>query len=330
MIFRFWILALLLTSNIYATDKVLNVSYDPTRQLYDQINKLFEYNYKLQYNKEVKILQSHGGSGKQARSVIEGIPANIVSLATGYDIEEIVKKGFIKPNWQNKFPNHSAPFTSTIVFLVKKNNPQSIHDWEDLIKDNIKVIMPNPKTSGVAKLDYIAAWGYALEKYKSKEAAYSFMKKLFKNIPVLDSSSRAASISFTNRQLGDVLVTWENEAYLALKELGPDKYEIVIPSLTIQASLPVAIVNVKGKKKQHLKKIAKEYINFLYSKEAQEIGAQNYFRPTDPVIFKKYQFQFHKIKIFDMEKLGNIEDFYHIHFNKDGILDKIFDENKIR
>lgn len=325
MFIRSIILFLLLISHVWAVEKILNVSYDPTRKLYEEMNSLFEADYQRKNNKEVKVLQSHGGSAKQARSVIEGMPADVVSLATEYDIDQIVKKGFIKETWREIFPNNSAPFASTIVFLVKKGNPKSIFDWQDLVREDVKVIMPNPKTSGVAKLEYLAVWSYAIEKYKSKEAAYDFIKKLFKNTPVLDSGSRGASVSFVNRNLGDVLITWENEAYLALKENGNDKFEIVIPPISLNVNLPVTLVDkvVTRRKSENL---VREYISFLYTKEAQEIAANNYFRPIDPKVLSKYENIFSEVKSFDLNRLGNLNDFYNIHFGKNGIFDQIFEE----
>lgn len=301
---------------------LLNVSYDPTRELYKEYNRAFVKYYKDKTGDSVKIYQSHGGSGSQARSVIDGNEASVVTLALAYDIDAIAKKGFIKKDWQKDFSNNSAPYYSTIVFLVKKGNPKGIKDWNDLIKDNIKVITPNPKTSGGARWNHLAALAYALKANNNDATkARDFLSKLYKNVPVLDSGARGATNTFVKRKIGDVLLAWENEANLVLKELGSDKFEIVYPSISILAEPPVAIVD-KVVDKNGLRSVAKAYLEFLYTPTAQEIIATNFYRPIDKAILAKYNFQ--QLELVDISFFGGWENAHKVHFSDGGEFDKIF------
>ena len=263
-----------------AQTHLLNVSYDPTREFYEEYNRLFARHWKATAGQDVVVNQSHGGSSKQARAVIDGLEADVVTLALAYDIDAIAQNGgLLDKNWQSKLPNNSTPYTSTIVLLVRKGNPRGIHDWNDLIRPGVKVITPNPKTSGGARWNYLAAWGYALRKSGNNEqGARDYMKKLFANVPVLDSGARGATTTFVQRGVGDVLIAWENEALLALKEFGSDKFEIVVPSATILAEPPVAVVE-KVARKHGTEKVARAYLEYLYSPEAQELAAKYYYRP---------------------------------------------------
>jgi len=272
----------------------------------------------------VTIKQSHGGSGSQARSVIDGIQADVVTLALAYDIDEIQNKGLIDPGWQSELPKNSSPYTSTIVFLVRKGNPKGIKDWNDLIKPGISVITPNPKTSGGARWNYLAAWAYALKTNgNNEEEAKQFLGQLFKNVPVLDSGARGATTTFVERGIGDVLIAWENEAYLALKELGPDKFEIVNPSISILAEPPVAIVD-KVADKKGTREIAKAYLEYLYTEEGQEIAAKNFYRPTLESVAKKYEQQFPKINMVTIDDFGGWQAAQKKHFADNGVFDQIY------
>ena len=264
--------------------QLLNVSYDPTRELYQQINAAFS----KRWQQPITIKQSHGGSGKQARAVIDGLPADVVTLALAYDIDEIAKRGLISSDWQARLPNNSTPYYSTIVLLVRHGNPKHIQDWDDLIRPDVKVITPNPKTSGGARWNYLAAWGYAQKKYGSPEKAKLFMAKLFRNVPVLDSGARGATTTFVERGQGDVLIAWENEALLATNKLGRGKFDIVVPSVSILAEPPVAVVD-KVVEKHGTRPAAEAYLKFLYTPEAQDIIARNYFRPRNPQVAAKYK-----------------------------------------
>jgi len=304
--------------------QILNVSYDPTREFYKEYDQAFVKHWKDQTGEDIKINSSNGGSGKQARSVIDGLKADIVTLALSYDIDAIAKKGLIDSKWQSRLQNNSSPYTSTIVFLVRKNNPKNIKDWNDLITPGIKVVTPNPKTSGGARWSYLAAYGYALEKNKNDEAkANEFIKQLFNNVPVLDTGARAATTTFTKREIGDVMIAWENEAFLAIKEMGKDKYEIVVPSISIKAEPPVALVD-KVVDQKGTRKVAEEYLKFLYSKESQEIIAKNYYRPINAEIAKKHEGQFPKIKMLTIANFGGWEAAQKKHFDDNGIFDKIY------
>jgi sulfate/thiosulfate transport system substrate-binding protein len=279
-----------------ATTKLLNVSYDPTRELYDDYNKAFATYWKGKTGDTVIVNQSHGGSGKQARSVIEGLEADVVTLALAYDIDALAAQGGLIPaNWQTRLPNNSTPYTSTIVFLVRKGNPKDIRDWGDLARAGISVITPSPKTSGGARWNYLAAWAWALKQPGGNDAsAEAFVKKLYHNVPVLDSGARGATVTFVERGIGDVLVAWENEAFLAVRELGSAKVEIVAPTLSIVAEPPVSIVD-QNVDQHGTRKAAEEYLKYLYSKEGQEIAAKHFYRPRDPAIAAEYADQFQKI-----------------------------------
>ena len=306
--------------------KLMNISYDPTRELYEQINPAFVKYWEAKAKQKVTVQQSHGGSGKQARSVIDGLEADVVTLALAYDIDAIAEKGRLLPaDWQKKLPNNSTPYTSTIVFLVRKGNPKQIKDWNDLVKPGVKVITPNPKTSGGARWNYLAAWGYALRKNGNAEAkAQEFVAKLFKNVPVLDSGARGATTTFVQRGIGDVLVAWENEAYLGLKEFGADKYEIVTPSLSILAEPPVAVVE-KAAKKHGTTVIAQGYLEFLYTDEAQDIVGRNYYRPRAAAAAAKYAANFPKVELFTLESVfGDWTKVQKTHFADGGTFDKIY------
>jgi sulfate/thiosulfate transport system substrate-binding protein len=284
------------TSLPAATVKLLNVSYDPTRELYEDYNKAFAAYWKAKTGDTVIVNQSHGGSGKQARSVLEGLEADVVTLALAYDIDALAAHGSLVPaNWQERLPNRSAPYTSTIVFLVRKGNPKNIHDWNDLVRPGVSVITPSPKTSGGARWNYLAAWAWALQQPGGNEAAAeAFVKKLYHNVPVLDSGARGSTVTFVERGIGDVLLAWENEALLAAKESGPAKFDIVAPSLSIVAQPPVSVVDQYVD--QHgTRKVAEAYLNYLYSPEGQEIAAKHFYRPCDPQVAARYAKQFPSI-----------------------------------
>ena len=269
-------------SAVLADTTLLNVSYDPTRELYKAVNEAFAREWKAKTGETVKIDQSHGGSGKQARAVIDGLQADVVTLALQGDIDQIAKSGKIKADWQKRLGNNSSPYTSTIVFLVRKGNPKSIKDWDDLTRDGVEVITPNPKTSGGARWNYLAAWAYADQKFgHDEEKDKDFIKKLYANVPVLDTGARGSTTTFAQRGIGDVLLAWENEAFLALDELGADKFDIVVPSLSIKAEPPVTVVD-KVVDAKGTRKVAEAYLNFLYTPEAQKLIAHNYYRPSDP------------------------------------------------
>jgi sulfate transport system substrate-binding protein len=303
---------------------LLNVSYDPTRELYQDVNKAFAAQWQKQSGEALTIKQSHGGSGKQSRSIIDGLEADVATLALAYDIDELSDKGLLPHNWQARLPNNSAPYTSTIVFLVRKGNPKGIHDWADLTKPGVKVITPNPKTSGGARWNYLAAWGYALKKNNGNEAkAREFVTNLFKHVPVLDTGARGATITFTERGIGDVLIAWENEALLGLKEIGPDKFDVVTPSLSILAEPSVAVVD-KVVDKHGTRKVAEAYLKYLYTPEAQAIAAQNYYRPRDAKVAAKYAAQFPKVKLFTIKEVfGDWRKAQAKHFNDGGEFDAI-------
>jgi sulfate/thiosulfate transport system substrate-binding protein len=279
-----------------ATVELLNVSYDPTRELYDDYDKAFAAYWKAKTGATVVVNQSHGGSGKQARAVIEGLEADVVSLALAYDIDALARQGGLVPaDWQKRLPNNSAPYTSTIVFLVRKGNPKGIHDWGDLVRPGVAVITPSPKTSGGARWNYLAAWAFALEQPGGDAAAAeAFVKKLYGNVPVLDSGARGATVTFVERGIGDVLLAWENEAYLAVKELGPNKFDIIAPSLSIVAEPPVAVVD-QYSNEHGTRVLAEAYLQYLYSPEGQEIVAKHFYRPRDAAIAARYAHRFANI-----------------------------------
>jgi sulfate transport system substrate-binding protein len=307
-----------------APTELLNVSYDPTRELYQQINAAFTKAWK----QPITIKQSHGGSGKQARAVIDGLPADVVTLALAYDIDEIAKKGLISSNWQARLPNNSAPYYSTIVLLVRHGNPKHIQDWDDLIRPDVKVITPNPKTSGGARWNYLAAWGYAQKKYGSPEKAKLFMAKLFRNVPVLDSGARGATTTFVERGQGDVLIAWENEALLATNKLGRGKFDIVVPSVSILAEPPVAVVD-KVVDKHGSRQAAEAYLKFLYTPAAQDIIAQNYFRPRNSQVAAKYKSRFPNMKLFTIDRnFGGWASAQALHFTDGGLFDQEYEAAK--
>ncbi|MDB6125685.1 MAG: transporter permease [Pedosphaera sp.] len=314
------------TTRAEKSTSLLNVSYDPTRELYQDYNQAFSKFWKEKSGKSVTIKQSHGGSGKQARAVIDGLEADVVTLALAYDIDVIAEKARLLPkDWQKRFPNNSSPYTSTIVFLVRKGNPKGIKDWDDLVKPDIKVITPNPKTSGGARWNYLAAYGYELKRTNGDEAkAKEFLKALFKNVPVLDTGARGATTTFVQRGIGDVLVAWENEAILASKELGKGQVEIVVPSISILAEPPVAVVD-KVAKRHGTEEVAKAYLEHLYSEEGQEIAAKNYYRPRLESAAKKYGNQFPQLKLFTIDEVfGGWQKAQKDHFADGGTFDQIY------
>jgi sulfate transport system substrate-binding protein len=316
---------LLWASSAFAADiNLLNVSYDPTRELYVDFNKAFATAYQKETGKSVEIKQSHGGSGSQARSVIDGLQADVVTLALAYDIDAIAGKGLTAADWQKRLPQNSSPYTSTIVFLVRKGNPKGIKDWDDLLKPGVAVITPNPKTSGGARWNYLAAWGFAQKKYGSVDKAKDFVGKLYQQVPVLDTGARGATVTFVERGVGDVLLAWENEAYLALKEFGPEKFEIVAPPLSILAEPPVAIVD-KVADKKGTRNVADAYLQYWYTKEGQEIAARNFYRPRDAEIAKKYENSFAKVELFTIDELfGGWTKAQKEHFADGGVFDQIY------
>jgi sulfate transport system substrate-binding protein len=325
-------LALLgLALNVAGKDlTLLNASYDPTRELYEDVNKAFAQQWQAKSGDKVTINQSHGGSGKQARSVIDGLQADVVTLALAYDIDAIAEKGKLLPlDWQTKLPNHSAPYTSTILFLVRKGNPRGIKDWSDLAHPGVSVITPNPKTSGGARWNYLAAWGYALKRNNGDEKkAREFVAALFKNVPVLDTGARGATTTFVQRGIGDVLVAWENEAILSIKELGKGQLEIVAPTVSILAEPPVAVVE-KVARRRGTEAVARAYLEFLYTPEGQEIVARHHYRPRDESVAKKYAADFPKIELFTIdEQFGGWQKAQKTHFNEGGIFDQIQRANR--
>ncbi|MFD2612191.1 sulfate ABC transporter substrate-binding protein [Paenibacillus gansuensis] len=303
--------------------EILNVSYDPTRELYEEYNKAFASYWLKKTGQKVTVKQSHGGSGKQARSVIDGLKADVVTLALAYDVNAIEKAGLIKAGWEKKLAKNSAPYTSTIVFLVRKGNPKKIKDWNDLTRENISVITPNPKTSGGARWNYLAAWGYANKLYKGdQKRVKSFVQKLFRNVPVLDSGARGSTTTFVERELGDVLIAWENEAYLAKKEYG-GKFEIVTPSLSILAEPPVAVVS-KNVEKKNTREVATAYLDYLYTETGQTIAAKNFYRPTNEKVAKNFASQFKQLNLITIKDFGGWEKAQKTHFEDGGTFDQIY------
>jgi sulfate/thiosulfate-binding protein len=321
----FAVAGLLWASSAFAADiTLLNVSYDPTRELYADFNKAFAAAYQKDTGKSLEIKQSHGGSGSQARAVIDGLQADVVTLALAYDIDAIAAKGLISADWQKRLPQNASPYTSTIVFLVRKGNPKGIKDWDDLIKPGVSIITPNPKTSGGARWNYLAAWGYALKKFGSADKAKQFVGDIYKNVPVLDTGARGSTVTFVERGVGDVLLAWENEAFLAQREFGKDKFEIVSPPLSILAEPPVAIVDAVADKKG-TRAVAGAYLKYWYSKEGQEIAARNSYRPRDPEIAKKYEASFAKVELFTIDDVfGGWAKAQQEHFSEGGIFDQIY------
>ena len=320
------ILATLVWANasVAADVTLLNVSYDPTRELYVDFNKAFAAAYEKETGKSVEIKQSHGGSGAQARAVIDGLRADVVTLALAYDIDAIATKGLIAPDWQKRLPFNASPYTSTIVFLVRKGNPKAIKDWDDLLKPGVEIITPNPKTSGGARWNYLAAWGYAERKFGSADKAKQFVGELYKHVPVLDTGARGATVTFVERGVGDVLLAWENEAYLALREFGKDKFEIVAPPLSILAEPPLAVVDAVADKKG-TREVAEAYLKFWYTKEGQEIAARNFYRPRDPEIEKAHADSFAKVELFTIDAaFGGWTRAQKEHFGEGGVFDQIY------
>jgi sulfate/thiosulfate-binding protein len=312
------------TSAFAADVTLLNVSYDPTRELYVDFNKAFAAAYQKDAGKSIEIKQSHGGSGSQARAVIDGLQADVVTLALAYDIDAIAENGLIRSDWQKRLPQNASPYTSTIVFLVRKGNPKGIKNWDDLVKANVTVITPNPKTSGGARWNYLAAWGYALKKSGSADKAKQFVSDLYKNVPVLDTGARGSTVTFVERGVGDVLLAWENEAFLAQREFGKDSFEIIAPPLSILAEPPVSVVDAVADKRG-TRPAAEAYLNFWYSKEGQEIAARNSYRPRDPEIAKKYETSFATIELFTIDDVfGGWTKAQKDHFGEGGIFDQIY------
>ena len=310
-----------------ASVELLNVSYDPTRELYQEYNEAFAKSWKSQTGDVVTIQQSHGGSGKQARAVVDGLAADVVTLGLAYDIDVLADKGLLDKDWQKAFPDNSSPYTSTIVFLVRKGNPKGIKDWDDLVKAGVSVITPNPKTSGGARWNFLAALAYAQAKYGKEDGkAIEFVKALYKNVPVLDSGARGSTTTFAQRGLGDVLITWENEGFLSLKEFGSDKFEVIAPSLSILAEPPVAVVT-KNADKKGTTKVATAYIKYLYSDEAQDIIGKNHYRPRSAAAAAKYADQFPKIKLVNIEAFGGWRAAQHQFFDDGGLFDTIYSAN---
>src|SRR5690349_20285569 len=303
---------------------LLNVSYDPTRELYVDFNKAFAAAYQKETGKSVEIKQSHGGSGSQARAVIDGLAADVVTLALAYDIDAISGKGLIASDWQKRLPFNASPYTSTIVFLVRKGNPKAIKDWDDLIKPGVEVITPNPKTSGGARWNYLAAWGYAKNKLGSADKAKAFVAELYQHVPVLDTGARGATVTFVERGVGDVLLAWENEAYLALREFGKDKFEIVAPARSILAEPPIALIDTVADKKG-TRAVAEAYLKYWYSNEGQEIAARNFYRPRNPEIGKAYENSFAKVELFTIDDVfGGWTRAQKEHFGEGGVFDQIY------
>src|SRR5579875_3414330 len=305
--------------------ELLNVSYDPTRELYAEVNRAFAARWQAQTGQGVTIKQSHGGSGAQARAVLEGLEADVVTLALGYDIDVLEEAGLVAPGWQQRLPNNSAPYTSTIVFLVRRGNPKQIRDWPDLLRPDVAVITPNPKTSGGARWNYLAAWGYALRQAGGSEAAArEFVARLFKNVPVLDTGARGATTTFVQRGLGDVLLAWENEALLALEELGPDRFEIVVPSLSILAEPPVAVVD-RVVDRRGTRAVAQAYLEFLYTEEGQELAARHGYRPRLARLAAKYADRFPAVQLFTLDEVfGSWAQAQRRHFSDGGVFDELY------
>jgi sulfate/thiosulfate transport system substrate-binding protein len=310
--------------------KLLNVSYDPTRELYEEVNSAFAKYWQAKSGNALTVQQSHGGSGKQARAVIDGLPADVVTLALAYDIDAIAEKGKLLPkDWQKRLPNNSCPYTSTIVFLVRKGNPKGVKDWDNLANPGISVVTPNPKTSGGARWNYLAAWGYALRKFGNDEAkARAFTARIFKNVPILDTGARGATTTFVQRGIGDVLIAWENEALLSLKELGKGEFEMVVPSVSILAEPPVAWVD-KVVDRHGTREVAEAYLRYLYTPEGQELAAKHYYRPRLESVAQKYATVFPKLDLFTIDEVfGGWQKAQTVHFNEGGVFDQMQQGNR--
>jgi sulfate/thiosulfate-binding protein len=319
------IAGLLWAGSAFAADvTLLNVSYDPTRELYVDFNKAFTAAYQKETGKSVEIKQSHGGSGSQARAVIDGLQADVVTLALAYDVDAIAAKGLIAADWQKRLPQNASPYTSTIVFLVRRGNPKGIKDWDDLTRSGVSVITPNPKTSGGARWNYLAAWGYALKKFGSADKAKQFVGDIYKNVPVLDTGARGSSVTFVERGVGDVLLAWENEAFLAQREFGKDKFEIVSPPLSILAEPPISVVDTVADKKG-TRAAAEAYLKYWYTKEGQEIAARNSYRPRDTEIAREYDKSFARVELFTIDEVfGGWTKAQKEHFSEGGVFDQIY------
>jgi len=326
---RALLLALLMATSAaapVAAQELLNVSYDPTRELYQEFNAAFAKQWQAKTGKAVTIQQSHGGAAKQARAVIDGLEADVLTLALAYDIDAVAATGLLPKDWQKRLPNNSSPYTSTIVLLVRKGNPKGIKDWNDLVKPGIQVITPNPKTSGGARWNYLAAWAYALKQPGGSEAtAKDFVTALYKNVPVLDSGARGSTTTFVQRGIGDVLLAWENEAFLSIKELGPDKVDVVVPSLSILAEPPVTVVD-KVVDKKGTRAVAQAYLEYLYTPEGQEIAARHYYRPRLEAVAKKHAATFPKINLITIDAVfGGWQKAQKTHFADGGLFDLIYE-----
>jgi sulfate/thiosulfate transport system substrate-binding protein len=316
-------LAVLQAVPAFADTTLLNVSYDVSRELYKDINPAFAAQWQRTAGEKLTINQSHGGSSKQVQSVVAGLDADVVTMNQAPDIELLAKQGLASPDWRKAFPHDATPYTTTTIFLVRKGNPKGIKDWPDLVRPGLQVIVPNPKTSGNGRYTYLAAWGYALQKTGTDAGAKDFVTKLFANVPVLDGGGRGATTTFTQRDIGDVLITFENEAVLIDQEVGGDKFDVVYPSLSIEAAAPVAVVN-KVVNKRGTRKVAEAYLNFLFASEGQEIIAKHHFRPRDPAVLKKYASRFPTVKTFTVEqKLGGWDAVQKVHFADGGVYDQI-------
>ena len=320
----FLVASIFISNSTFADKTLLNVSYDPTRELYSEFNAAFAEHWQAKNNEKVTIQQSHGGSGKQARSVIDGLEADVVTLALASDINAIAEKAKLLPeDWQKRLALNSTPYTSTIIFLVRKGNPKGIKDWGDLARPGMAVITPNPKTSGGAQWNFLAAWQFGKQRY-GEDKAKDFVSNIYKNVPVLDSGARGSTTTFVERGVGDVLISWENEAFLAIKEYGADKFEVVIPSLSILAEPPVAIVD-KVVDKKGTRQVAEAYLQYLYSEEGQEIAAKHFYRPTDAKIAEKYTSKFPKIELFKIDDVfGGWKSAHKVHFADGGTFDQIY------
>jgi sulfate/thiosulfate transport system substrate-binding protein len=316
--------ALLATPAFAGSVEILNASYDPTRELYKEVNSRFVDQWKAKTGETLSINQSHGGSGKQARAVIDGLEADVATLALGYDVDSLYEKGKLIPqDWQKRLPHNSSPYTSTIVLLVRKGNPKQIKDWEDLVKPGIAVITPNPKTSGGARWNYLAAWAYAKKKFVGDEAKIkAFIQQLYKNVPVLDTGARGATTTFVQRGIGDVLIAWENEAFLSQREFGKDKFEIIAPSISVLAEPPVTVVD-KVVDRRGTRKVAEAYLNFLYTDEAQEIIAKNFYRPISDAVAQKHAQDFPKIELVTIADFGGWQKAQVNHFADGGVFDQV-------
>jgi sulfate/thiosulfate transport system substrate-binding protein len=305
--------------------QLLNVSYDPTRELYEAVNAAFAKEWQAKTGDAVVVKQSHGGSGKQARAVIDGLEADVVTLALAYDVDAVAKTGLLPADWQKRLPQNASPYTSTIVFLVRKGNPKGVRDWSDLVKPGVQVITPNPKTSGGARWNYLAAWAWALDRNKGDEAkAREFVKALYRNVPVLDSGARGSTTTFVERGMGDVLLAWENEAFLAVEQLGKGQFEIVVPTLSILAEPPVAVVE-KNVARHGTAAVAKAYLDFLYTSAGQELAAKSYYRPRDPKVAARYDARFPKVKLVTIDAVfGGWQKAQPTHFGDGGVFDQIY------